>query len=172
MLEIVSDMKLNYGEKPSLGTLVYRFVDAMHRYDAGRTLPILHAAKLTTPQLAVLEFAREPRTVSAVAFYLGLSKPATSQLIDKLVRSHWVRRIQSQLDRRVRNIVLGAKGKALLDRIAFARAARFDASLAVLPPVMANRFESNLAEIVDALDKGAPQASSRSAHHPSRSRKR
>jgi hypothetical protein len=51
---------------------------AMHRYHAGRTLPILHAVRLTTPQLAVLEFTRQPQTVSAVATYLGLSRPATN----------------------------------------------------------------------------------------------
>jgi DNA-binding MarR family transcriptional regulator len=165
-------MKLNSNKRPSLGSWVYRFVDAMHRYDAGRTLPILHAAKLTTPQLAVLEFAREPRTVSAVAIYLGLSKPATSQLIDKLVRNHLVLRTQSKLDRRERNVVLGARGKVLLDRLAVARAARFDASLAVLPPAVVARFELILAEIVDLLGNTDFPASSRPTLSLSRSRNR
>ncbi len=165
-------MKLISDKRLSLGSLVYRFLDAMHRYDAGRTLPILHTAKLTTPQLAVLEFAREPRTVSAVAIYIGLSKPATSQLIDKLVRSHLVRRIQSKSDRRERNVILGAKGKMLLDRIAAARAARFDASLAFLPPSTADRFESILAEIVVHLGNAVPQVRSRRMPRPSRGRTR
>jgi DNA-binding MarR family transcriptional regulator len=144
----------------------------MHRYDAGRTLPILHAAKLTTPQLAVLGFTCEPRTVSAVAIYLGLSKPATSQLIDKLVRSHLVLRIQSKLDRRERTVIIGTKGKTLLARIAVARAARFDASLAVLPPAVASKLELILAEIVDALGRAVPQDSIRPTTRSSRSRNR
>ena len=74
-------MKLNGPTLYPLGPLVCRFLGAMHRYDAGRALPILCAAKLTTPQLAVLEFTREHYTVSAVATCLGLSQPATSQLI-------------------------------------------------------------------------------------------
>ena len=102
----------------ALGVLVDCFMRAMHRYDAGRTLPILHAARLTTPQIAVLEFTREPQTVSAVATYLGLSGPATSQLTDKLVREHLVRRMQGTRDRRERIVVLSAKGKSLIDRIA------------------------------------------------------
>jgi DNA-binding MarR family transcriptional regulator len=165
-------MKLKEPARRPLGSLVYRFLGAMHRYDAGRTLPILHAAKLTTPQFAVLEFTREPQTVSAVATYLSLSRPATSQLIDKLVRGRLVRRIEGTVDRRERNVILSAKGKALVDRIAAARAARFDSSLAVLAPAVAARFELILAEVVDALGNAAPQASSRTLPCPSKSRNR
>src|ERR1035438_4024729 len=108
-------MKLNRPAFCPLGPLVYRFLGAMRRYDAGLTLPILRAAKLTTPQLAMLEFTREPHTVSAVANCLGLSRPATSQLIDKLVRGRFVRRLEGTMDRRERNVILSAKGKALVD---------------------------------------------------------
>jgi DNA-binding MarR family transcriptional regulator len=135
----------------------------MHRYDAGRTLPILHAAKLTTAQIAVLEFTRESQTVSTVATYLGLSRPATSQLIDKLVRSGLVRRVEGAMDRRQRNVILSAKGRGLVARIDAARAARFDASLAVLAPAVAARFESILAEVIDALgETGTPPPPSQS----------
>ncbi len=148
--------------KPLLGSGVYRFLSAMHRYDAGRTLPILHAAKLTTPQLAALEFARESRTVSMIATHLGLSRPAASQLIDKLVRGGLVRRVEGTLDRRQRNVILSAKGRALAGRIAAARAARFDASLAVLAPDLAARFASILDEVIGALSAAPPTASPKS----------
>jgi DNA-binding MarR family transcriptional regulator len=140
-------------EEPSLGLLLDRFLRAMHRFDAGRTLPILHAAELTTPQIAVLEFARDPQTVSAVAVFLGLSRPATSQLIDKLVRRRFVRRTEGTRDRRQRNVVLTAKGRTLVDRIAAARATRFNSSLAVLPPTVADKFHSILGEVINALGK-------------------
>jgi hypothetical protein len=78
-------MKSKSPSPVSLGRLVSQFLTEMYRYDAGRTLPILHASKLTTPQLAVLEFARTPCTVSAAAEHVGLSRPATSQLVQKLV---------------------------------------------------------------------------------------
>jgi DNA-binding MarR family transcriptional regulator len=132
-------------------------MSGMHRYDAGRTLPILHAASLTTPQIAALEFAREPQRISAIARYLGLSRPATSQLIDKLVRRHLLIRIEGTTDRRERNVVLSTNGRSLLDRIASARAARFEASLAVLPAPVAARFRSVLREVTAALaDVGKP----------------
>jgi DNA-binding MarR family transcriptional regulator len=165
-------MKLKKQTGRPLGSLVYRFLSAMHRYDAGRTLPILHAAGVTTPQIAALEFTRESQTMSAVATHLGLSRPATSQLIDKLVRKGLVRRVEDTMDRRQRNIILIAKGKALVDRIAAARAARFDSSLAVLAPAVAARFGSILNEVISALgDAGSPSAS-RTALSPSRRRNR
>jgi hypothetical protein len=67
--------------------LVAEFMHQMHRYDGGRTLPILYGARLTTAQLAALELARAPRTASKIADSLGLSRPATSQLIAKLARA-------------------------------------------------------------------------------------
>jgi DNA-binding MarR family transcriptional regulator len=133
---------------------VYRFMHAMHRYDSGRTLPILHAARLTTPQIAVLEFTRESQTMSAVAIYLGLSRPATSQLVDRLVRVGLVRRAEGTVDRRQRHVILSAKGRSLVDRVAAARAARFDSSLAVLEPALVARLESVLSEVVGTLDEG------------------
>lgn len=154
-------------KQPSLGLLVDRFMRAMHRYDAGRTLPLLHATKLTTPQTAALEFLREAKTVSTVAAHLGLSRPATSQLIDKLVRDDFVRRTEGTTDRRERNLILTGKGNSLVHRIAAARAARFGSSLAVLPQPVARRFHSILGEVIGALSNASRPA----AQGPSRKRR-
>ena len=141
--------------RPALERLVGEFLDEMHRYDAGRTLPILHAARLTTPQLAVLEFAGRPRTVSAIAAHIGLSRPATSQLIQKLFERQLVRRSEGLADRRERTVALTARGASLLESIAAARAARFHASLAALPAVTAGRLEDALAATVEAFRRNA-----------------
>jgi DNA-binding MarR family transcriptional regulator len=138
----------------TLGTLLTRFLTEMHRYDGGRTLPIMHAANVTMPQLAVLEFTRTPRTVSAIAVYAGLSRPATSQMLDKLVRRRLIRRSESAQDRRQKMIALTATGEHLLDRIAVARAERFEASLSVLPDDVARRLERTLGAVNAALHDG------------------
>jgi len=90
------------GTTRSLTRLVALFLGELHRFDAGRTLPLLHSAKLTTPQLAALEFVFELRTISSVASYLGLSRPATSQMVHKLVRRGLIRRSEGSVDRRER----------------------------------------------------------------------
>jgi DNA-binding MarR family transcriptional regulator len=146
-------------ERKRLAGLVGRFMHAMHRYDGGRTLPLLHAAKLTMPQLAVLEYVVVARTVSAAADYAGLSRPATSYMIDRLVRSGYVRRSEGVKDRRERSVSLTAKGSALLEKVHAARVARFEASLGVLGLRVAGRLQTALAEAVEELDragKGGP----------------
>ena len=168
VIEIVSHVKLNKSRR--LGSLVDCFLRGMLRYDGGRGVPILHAASLTSPQIAALEFTGEPQIVSAVATYLGLSRPATSHMIDKLARLGLLRRVEGTTDRRERHVILTAKGRALVDRIAATRAARFDSSLAVLTPGVAARLDSILNEVIGALDAANASAASRSS--PSRNRDR
>lgn len=134
-----------------LGGLVSQFLTEMYRYDGGRTLPILHASKLTTPQLAVLEFARFPCTVSAAAEHVELSRPATSQLVQKLVERGFLRRSENSSDRRERLLALTAQGEILLGAIAAARAARFEATLAAVPAPVAARLGTALQAAIEAL---------------------
>jgi DNA-binding MarR family transcriptional regulator len=146
-------MKGTRKKQARLADLVGRFLREMHRYDVGRTLALLHEAELTTPQLAVLEFVRVSRTVSAVGEHVGLSRPATSQMVEKLVQRRLVRRSEGAVDRRERAVALTAKGTALIEKIAAARATRFEASLALLPPRTAARLAGALAEAVAAFEK-------------------
>jgi len=135
----------------SLASLVGLFLAEMHQYDAGRTLPLLHAAQLTMPQLAVLEFVHHPRTVSGIADHIGLSRPATSQMINKLVRRTLVRRSESASDRREKAVELTVQGQELLARISAARTKRFLASLARLSGAAVIRLEKALLQAVTEL---------------------
>jgi DNA-binding MarR family transcriptional regulator len=148
-------MKAKSQLRDPLGRLVTRFLSEMHRFDAGRTLPLLHESEITTPQLAVLQFATQPRTISALSDHLGLSLPATSQMVQKLVERGLICRSEGVVDRREKRVVLAAPGETLLGAIAAARAARFEASLACLPPPVAARLESALREASDALQHAA-----------------
>jgi DNA-binding MarR family transcriptional regulator len=135
-----------------LTKLISRFLGEMHRFDAGHTLPMLHAQKLTTPQLAALEFVFERRTISEVATFLGLSRPATSQMIHKLVGRGLIRRSEGVTDRREKAVVLTAKGRVLLERVAAARTARLAASISCLPARTANRLKGALREVIERLE--------------------
>ena len=136
-----------------LTKVVTRLLQARLPFDAGGTLPLLQAAKLTTPQLAALEFVFEPRTISAVASYLGLSRPATSQMIHKLVGRSLVKRSESTTDRRQKSVVVSARGSALLGKVASARAARFAASISALSPPAAARLKSALRQAAVEMEK-------------------
>jgi DNA-binding MarR family transcriptional regulator len=147
-------MEVSRKNRQALAILVAQFMHEMHRYDGGRMLPLVHAAKLTMPQLAVLEFVQVARTVSAVADYAGLSRPATSAMVDKLVRRGLVRRSEGIVDRRERAVALSAKGRALVEKVHAARAARFESSLAVLPAASARRLRAVLTDVVTKLRRG------------------
>ena len=152
-IEIVLKVKLkSQRDQSPLGQLVAEFLSEMHRYDAGRTLPILYDARLTTPQLAALEFVRTPGTVSALANHLGLSLPATSQTVQKLVRRRLISRSEGATDRRKKILRLTGPGRSLLAEIAAARAKRFEASLTVLSAAVADQLQSALSEAVHALN--------------------
>ena len=148
----------------SPGARVYHFLRALHRHDSRRTLALFHAAKLTTPQLAVLEFLAVPQTMSVVSGHLGLSKSATSQLVDRLVRQGFLVRSENAFDRRERYIGLSDAGRALTADITAARVARFNAALSHLPPDLATRLAAVLGEVNDALE--AP-ANAQPEHHAS-----
>jgi MarR family transcriptional regulator, organic hydroperoxide resistance regulator len=154
---MVSFMKAS-AKRNSIAKLVARFLGEMHRHDAGRTLPLLHAAKLTTTQLAALEFVSDPRSISDVASFLGLSLPATSQMIHKLVRRGLVRRSESVSDRREKTVLLGARGKILIEKISSARATRFAASISLMPPRSVARLKGALQEAVRHIEKSGTTA--------------
>lgn len=139
-------------DRSSLAQTVGRFLHEMHRYDGGRTLPLMHKARITMPQLAVLEYVRSPRTPSAIAEHTGLSRPATSFMIDRLVRLGFVRRSEGVSDRRQRRVALSARGIALLDRIQAARVARFEATLGFLSTDAARCLEGALRAAMEELD--------------------
>ena len=147
-------MKVHAKERKRLAELVGRFMHAMHRYDGGRMLPLMHRAELTLPQLAVLEFVEQARTVSAVAEHAGLSRPATSQMVDKLVKRGWVRRSEGATDRRERVVTLSGRGQALVEKVHAARAARFEGSLRELKGVAAGRLRRALEEALAGLSGG------------------
>jgi DNA-binding MarR family transcriptional regulator len=157
MIIIVCYMKV-LSRNSSLAKLVARFLGEMHRHDAGRTLPLLHAANLTTPQLAALEFVSEPHTISEIASFLGLSLPATSQMIHKLVHRGLVRRSEGVSDRREKSVVLNRRGRVLIEKIAAARAVRFAASISVLPARTAVRLKGALRQAVWEMEKSTVKA--------------
>jgi DNA-binding MarR family transcriptional regulator len=140
-------------QSKALARLIVRFLGEMHCFDAGCMLPLLHAQKLTGTQLATLEFVFEPRTISTVASFLGLSRPATSQMIHKLVHRRLVRRSEGTVDRREKDVVVSGKGKALVKAIASARGVQFSRTLAILPHRSVVRLKAALGEAMRHMDK-------------------
>jgi len=72
-------------------------------------------AELTVPQFRSLVFLshNENASLSDIAEHLGLSLPATSRMVELLVRRGWMRRRARSSDRRCVSLSLTGRGKAV-----------------------------------------------------------
>ncbi len=91
-------------------TFMYR---AMHEL-----LVFLKAQGLSLSQYAVFMrlYKEGPCVVSALAATAGISSPAASQMVDKLVKLDLLARIEAKHDRRFTQVVLTPKGRALTEQ--------------------------------------------------------
>jgi DNA-binding MarR family transcriptional regulator len=96
---------------------------------------------------------RSGQTSSQVARYLGVSKPAVSQIIDAMVRSKLVTRKTSKSDRREVNLTLTEKGKTLNNVIRHQQRTFIRSALREANGAMTSRWITSLTEIASALGK-------------------
>ncbi len=60
-------------------------------------------------------YEREVWSISEISEYFEITVPAASQLVDKLVQSGLVHRVENQTDRRARHLTLSSSGSSLVD---------------------------------------------------------
>ncbi|KPL83847.1 hypothetical protein SE15_00970 [Thermanaerothrix daxensis] len=71
--------------------------------------------RMSVPQFRALIFIRrQMASVSDLAEHLGLTRPTTTALVDKLVRMGWVERVGDARDRRRVRLRLTQAGEAIL----------------------------------------------------------
>jgi len=110
----------------------------------------------TQPQIKVLGhlYRRGQCTVSDVAHALGISLPAASETIDKLVEEGMLTRHANPADRRQVLVELTAPAKKLGDEIHCARRAQLRAALELLEPHERPYFARSLEVLAAALKLG------------------
>ena len=108
---------------------------------------------LSTSKVQVLRLLaqRTGQTSSQVARYLGVSKPAVSQIIDAMVRTKLVTRKTSKHDRREVNLGLTDKGKNINKRVRHQQRHYIRTAMRSLNTSTTNRWISTLSEIAVAL---------------------
>ena len=75
-----------------------------------------------------------PITISDIGSQLGVSKAASSQLIDRLVILKLVDRVENPLDRRVRHLNITESGTSLVEQVINARRQWMEGLIAELNP--------------------------------------
>jgi DNA-binding MarR family transcriptional regulator len=111
------------------------------------------ALDLTVAQVSSLYHltAHGHRTVSELAEVVGLSMPATSALVDRLVQRELVERAEDPDNRRQKRLALTLSGRALVERLEEVRLTAFLRLFSTLPPPLLKRFEQVLSEVADTL---------------------
>jgi DNA-binding MarR family transcriptional regulator len=83
----------------------------------------LHTAGISMPQINTLMrlYYQDTCGVSEIGLHLGISNAAASQLIDRMVQQDLLERTECAGDRRIRQLSLTAKGRALVEQAIEAR---------------------------------------------------
>ena len=110
---------------------------------------------LSTSKVQVLRLLaqRAGQTSSQVARYLGVSKPAVSQIIDAMVRSKLVTRKTSRDDRREVNLSLTDKGQNINKLVRQQQRHYIRSAMRDLNGTVANRWINTLGDVAVALGK-------------------
>jgi DNA-binding MarR family transcriptional regulator len=115
---------------PITSNVIYEFLSAARVFAKavrdvieGAVLEGVAGTKLTLTQLKLLFLVAhaESVTIGEAALFLGVSSPAASKTVEKLVRRRLLRRNDTQRDRRSSNLSLTESGRRLLQSYEEAR---------------------------------------------------
>lgn len=120
-------------DNDEFGAVFEAFVNRVSR-PRGRQLNLMDEASVTEPQATLLNaaLAAPGSTPSRLASAMAISLPSVSQMIERLARLGFVRRIEDLQDRRRRLIEVTPTAKIFLERLKAVRAAEFAAGAADL----------------------------------------
>jgi DNA-binding MarR family transcriptional regulator len=131
------------------GTIAFVRAFGLHRPETtpcGQPLPVSEAH-------ALMELDQDgPLPQTALASRLRLDKSTVSRLVDNLEGKGWIERARDPGDGRGRRLVLTEPGRKTAERIAVARAARFDGMLRRIAPEERAAVLRALAVLADAAD--------------------
>ena len=134
------------------------FATAVHTILEEGLLHEIAGEKVSLPQLKLLTLVAhtEPHSVGDVAAFMGVTKAAAGQTVEKLVRRGWLRRTVEQTDRRTAVLSLTKSGEQLLDAYESARNKR-------LNKVFRGLSDPELRQLANLLDRVSAEIINHSA---------
>jgi DNA-binding MarR family transcriptional regulator len=134
------------------------FASAVRDVLEDRVLRQVAGKQLGFSQLKLLIFVAhtDARTVGDVAAFLGVSKAAASQAVDRLVRREWLHRREGEADRRFAKLSLTDSGRRLLTSYQAAKARK-------LAKIFRGFSLTELRHAADLLDRVSAQIVNHSA---------
>ena len=138
------------------GQRMIALLPQMLRGFARRESNYLSRGKITIPQLGVLEYlsTRRERPMNELARHLGVTRPAVTGMVDRLIAQGLVNRQGDLSDRRVVRINLTPKGKRVLDNIWSQKRRMIQEVFGQLSPADRTQYLATLEQVVKILSSG------------------
>jgi DNA-binding MarR family transcriptional regulator len=130
-------------------------------YDRGNQLRVIEESGLSLTQCKVLlELGGLGRTAEAwqvgdLAEVFGVSLPSMSRAVDDLVKKKLATRVEDPEDRRVRQVRITAKGKALVETLVTVRQTGIEAFAATLSAAQRRKLDAAVEALMDREDIAA-----------------
>jgi DNA-binding MarR family transcriptional regulator len=115
---------------------VRRFLDLAIHHSMRQRARIAKATGLSAPQLGILMQLRYHGGcgISEISEHFGITPPAASQMIERLVQSGLVERLEDPADRRARQLALTTRGRTMIEKGLAERYQWLDSLVAGLDP--------------------------------------
>jgi DNA-binding MarR family transcriptional regulator len=151
----VNDQGMN--DNDEFGALFEAFVNRVWR-PRGRVLNLMAEASVTVPQaiLMNLALAAPGCTPSSLATTMALSLPSVSQMIERLAKLGFVRRVEDPQDRRRKMIEVTPRAKIFLERLRVVRSAEVAAGAADLSDATRRSLSDALSQALRELTAARP----------------
>ena len=138
------------------GQRMIALLPRMLRGFARRESNYLSRGKITLPQMGVLEYlsSRRESPMNELARHLGVTRPAATGLVDRLIAQGLVSRQGDRTDRRVVRINLTPKGRRVLDNIWNQKRRMLQEVFGRLSPADRSQYLATLERVVEILSEG------------------
>jgi len=136
-----------------LGELFAEMMAHLNRRSAGDTLQMMGEKGLSMAQMVTLHSLEHltVQSVSRIADILRLSLPATSHLVDRLVRAGLVARTEDPEDRRAKRVAMTPAGSVFIRKLEAARTREVAQVLNRLSPDARTRLSDTLSLVIEEL---------------------
>ena len=138
------------------GQRMIALLPRMLRGFARRESNYLSRGKITLPQLGVLEYlsSRRESPMNELARHLGVTRPAATGLVDRLIVQGLVSRQGDRADRRVVRINLTPKGQRVLGNIWNQKRRMIQQVFGQISPADRSQYLATLEQVVEILSEG------------------
>jgi DNA-binding MarR family transcriptional regulator len=141
------------GLSKKVSDLLGQLAAEMVRASAADIMHLMRREELSMPRVVALMFLEREgaASISDISNYLNLALGTTSYLVDQLVCAEYVTRREDPNDRRLKLVMLTAKGRAFVEEVKKARVEDLARRLAHVPaPILASALGA-MSELLDHL---------------------